>query len=59
MQKFRFRYMFRNGQAGSGIILAASFEAVEMFVRNRFRFSDDVRIYDVEEVVDESQNSVR
>ena len=59
MQKFRFRYMLRNGQAGSGIILAPSFEAVEMFVRNRFKFSDGVRIYDVEEVVDESQNTVR
>lgn len=59
MQKFRFRYTLHNGQTGSGIILAPISDAVEMFARNRFKFSDDVRIYDVEEVVDESQNTVR
>lgn len=59
MQKFKFRYTLSNGQAGSGVILAPSAEAVGVLVRDRFKFSDDVRVYDVEEVVDESQNSVR
>lgn len=59
MQKFKFGYTLSNGQSGSGVILAPSAEAVGMLVRDRFKFSDDVRVYDVEEVVDESQNSVR
>lgn len=57
MQKFKFRYTLRNGQTGSGVILAPCLEAVGMLVRDRFKLSDDVRIYEVEEVVDESQNS--
>lgn len=52
MQKFRFRYTLRNGQTGSGVILAPCLEAVGMLVRDRFKLSDDVRIYEVEEVPD-------
>lgn len=54
MKKFKFRYTLRNGQTGEGIILAPSIEAVGMLVRDRFKLNDDVRIYEVEEVLDES-----
>lgn len=58
MKKFKFRYTLRNGQTGSGAISAPSLEAVGMLVRDRFKFSDDVRIYEVKEVLDESEDTV-
>ena len=58
MKKFKFRYTLRNGQTGSGAIFAPRREAVGMLVRERFKFSDDVRIYEVEEVFDESKDTV-
>lgn len=58
MKKFKFRYTLRNGQTGGGTILAPSLEAVGMLVRDRFKFSDDVRIYEVKEVLDESKDTV-
>jgi hypothetical protein len=58
MRKFKFRYTLHNGQTGSGEILAPSLEAVGMLVRDRFKFSDDVRIYEVKEVLDESEDTV-
>lgn len=58
MRKFKFKYTLRNGQTGSGIITAPSIEVVGMLARERFSLQDDVRIYEVEEVVDESENKV-
>lgn len=57
MRKFKFRYTLHNGQTGSGEILAPSFETVGMLARDRFKLSDDVRIYEVKEVLDESENT--
>lgn len=58
MRKFKFRYTLRNGQTGSGVILAPGLESVVVLVRARFKFSDDVRIYEVEEVLDEGKDTV-
>lgn len=57
MRKFNFRYTLRNGQTGSGQISAPSRDAVGMLARDRFNLYDDVRIYEVKEVVDESENT--
>lgn len=57
MRKFNFRYTLHNGQSGSGQICAPSYEAVGLLAKDRFKISDDVRIYDVKEVPDESENS--
>lgn len=54
MRKFKFRYTLGNGQTGSGLIEAPCKEAVGMLARSRFKLGDDVRIYEVEEVTDES-----
>lgn len=59
MRKFKFRYTLRNGQTGSGIITAPNREAVGMLARARFKLSDGVRIYEVKEVRDESENTDR
>lgn len=58
MRKFKFRYTLRNGQTGSGIILAPELEAVSMLVRTRFKLHEDVRIYEVEEVRYEGKNTI-
>ena len=58
MRNFTFRYTLRNGQTGSGQISAPSRDAVGMLARERFQLHDDVRIYEVKEVVDESENTV-
>jgi hypothetical protein len=57
MRKFKFRYTLHNGQTGSGEILAPRLEAVGIMARGRFKLSDDVRIYEVKEVPDESENT--
>ena len=57
MPKFKFRYTLRNGQTGSGEILAPRLEAVGMLARSCFKLIDDVRIYEVKEVVDEGENT--
>lgn len=58
MPDFEFRYTLRNGQTGSGAISAPSIEAVGILARSRFKLSDDVRIYEVKEVLDERENKV-
>lgn len=57
MAKYKFRYTLRDGQTGTGAIEAPCYEAVGMLVRSRFKFKDDVRVYDVEEVPDESTDT--
>lgn len=57
MPDFEYRYTLRNGQIGSGAISAPRLEAVGMLVRSRFKLSDGVRIYEVKEVLDESENT--
>lgn len=59
MRTFKFRYTLRNGQAGSGVIVAPNIDSVGIRVRKRFKLHDDVRIYEVQEVPDESENTVR
>lgn len=58
MRTFKFRYTLRNGKTGSGIILAPSIEAVKTTVMLRFKLDEDVRIYEVEEVLDEVEDTV-
>lgn len=52
MRTFKFRYTLRNGQTGSGVIVAPNIDSVGIRVRKRFNLHDDVRIYEVEEVPD-------
>lgn len=52
MRTFKFRYTLRNGQTGSGVIVAPNIDSVGILVRKRFNLHDDVRIYEVEEVPD-------
>ena len=52
MRTFKFRYTLRNGQKGSGVIVASNIDSVGIRVRKRFNLHDDVRIYEVEEVPD-------
>lgn len=58
MRKFNFRYTLRNGQTGSGVILAPDIESVGQAVRERFKLHKDVCIYNVEEVHNEVENTV-
>lgn len=58
MPDFEFRYTLRNGQTGSGQIPAPNVHAVGMLARARFKLHEDVRIYDVKEVKDESKSPV-
>ena len=58
MRQFTFRYTLRNGQTGSGQISAPNREVVGMLAGERFNLHDDVRIYEVEEVRDESKDTV-
>lgn len=58
MRTFKFRYTLRNGQTGSGVIVAPNIDSVGILVRKRFNLHDDVRIYEVQEVPDESENTV-
>ena len=57
MKKFKFSYTLRNGKTGIGVIEAPNYESVGMMARSRFSPSKDARIYDVEEVLDESKNT--
>lgn len=57
MRKFKFCYTLRNGQTGTGLIEAPNYESVGMMARSRFFPSKDARIYDVEEVPDESKDT--
>ena len=57
MRKFKFCYTLRNGQTGTGLIEAPNYESVGMMARILLYPGKDARIYDVEEVSDESQNT--
>ena len=57
-QRYEFRYTLRNGDTGTGIISAPSADAVGMLARARFQLHEDVRIYEVKELEDESKNSI-
>lgn len=58
MRKFKFRYTLRNGQTGSGIILAPNIESVCSAAIERFNLHGNIRIYEVEEVLDEVEDTV-
>lgn len=57
-QQYEFRYTLRNGDTGTGVISAPSADAVGMLARARFQLHEDVRIYNVKELEDESENTV-
>lgn len=57
MARYKFRYTLHDGQTGTGSIEAPCYEAVGMLVRSHFKAKDDVRVYDVEEVPDESTDT--
>ena len=57
MRKFKFCYALKNGQTGTGLIEAPNYESVGMMARCRFFPNRDARIYDVEEVPDESKDT--
>lgn len=57
MRKFKFSYTLRNGQTGTGLIEAPNYESVGMMARGLSYPGKDARIYDVEEVPDESKDT--
>lgn len=57
-QQYEFRYTLHNGDTGTGVISAPSADAVGMLARARFQLHEDVRIYDVKELENESENTV-
>lgn len=59
MAQYKFYYTLRGGKTGTGLIEAPCYEAVGMLVRSQFKAKDDVRVYDVEEVPDESTDTDR
>ena len=61
MQKYNFKFTLKDGQTGIGTIEAPNIESVGMVVRERFKFAQDVRVFEaseVEEGDDESTGTV-
>lgn len=57
MQKYNFKFTLKDGQTGVGTIEAPNIESVGMFVRERFKFAQDVRVFEVSEAEEEDDES--